>query len=675
MNLKKIKRRLLRISLYLISLLVVILILGIIADFIWPFDQQKLKIFAPSPIVYDTKGRNMLSLVSPEQQWCMPIELEDISPHLIDATIAIEDNRFYRHLGVDTFAVIRATKQNIANHQVISGASTLTMQICRMIDNRPRTLKNKMIEAFRACQLERIRSKEEILEIYLNYAPYGGNLRGVEAASLFYFSKHANELSIAQSAFLAGLPQSPTRFNPFSHMDDALKRQQAVLNRMLETGKISQLQYSKSIGEEITITPINREINASHVAWLALNRKNEGGRLTIDLDIQKQIETACDSHLKRLPVGSEIAVVVIDIENSSIVAMLGSGDSSDPIDGQVNGAISKRSPGSTLKTIIYASAFEAKRLSPDSIVYDYPISLSGWKPQNFDRIYEGQVSACDALRKSLNIPALWIANCLGPTYCYNQLESVGINLPNDVEMQSGLSFIVGGCETSLLELTNAYAVFGREGIYKQCRLFMDDVSTSKQVFSPEVCANINHILSNRIRVPHGMESIEADNLPWFMWKTGTSSGRRDAWAIGHNNRYAIGVWVGRFRGSGRYEYVGSQAAEPLLAQLFVQPELKSYIEPPITTPLIVQNPLPVPDRIDNQLHIISPENGETFIAYNEAVKVYPKANQTETLYWFLNGIMQTDIRQPLELSPGHYNLRCVNQQGNSSVVVFSIQRN
>jgi len=673
MNLKKIKRRLLRICLYLISLLVVILILGIIADYIWPFGEQKLKIYAPSPSVYDIRGRNMLSLVSPEQQWCMPVKLENIAPPLIDATIAIEDNRFYRHSGIDVYAVIRATKQNISNHQIISGASTLTMQICRMMDHRPRTLKNKLIEAFRACQLERIRSKKEILELYLNYAPYGGNLRGVEAASLFYFSKHADELSIAQSAFLAGLPQSPTRFNPFSHMDNAIQRQQAVLNRMMETGKISQLQYAKSIEEEITIKPINQEINASHVAWLALSRKNEGGQLTIDLDIQRQIETACNSHLKSLPSGSEIAVVVIDIENSSIVAMVGSGDRSDPIDGQVNGAIAKRSPGSTLKTIIYASAFEAKRLSPDSIVYDYPISLSGWKPQNFDRVYEGQVLACDALRKSLNIPALWIANCLGPTHCYNQLESVGINLPHNAEMQSGLSFIVGGCETSLLDLTNAYAVFGRKGIYKNYRLFKDDISISKQVFSPDVCANINNILSNKVRVPQGLESVESDHLPWFMWKTGTSSGRRDAWAIGHNNRFAIGVWVGRFRGSGRYEYVGSQVAEPLLAQLFVLPELKSYIEPESTTPLMVKNPLPVPDRIDNQLHIISPENGETFIAYNEKVQIYPKANQTEKLYWFLNGVMQNSIQQPLELSPGHYNLRCVNQQGYSSGVNFSVQ--
>jgi membrane carboxypeptidase/penicillin-binding protein PbpC len=164
-------------------------------------------------------------------------------------------------------------------------------------------------------------------------------------------------------------------------------------------------------------------------------------------------------------------------------------------------------------------------------------------------------------------------------------------------------------------------------------------------------------------------------LPWFMWKTGTSSGRRDAWAIGQNGRFAVGVWVGRFRGTGRYEYVGSRAAEPLLAQLFLLPELKNNSEPHFPDPLVVQNPLPVPDRIDKQLHILSPENGEVFIAYTGEMQIYPKANQTVPLHWFLNGILQKDTEQPLEVSPGYYKLRCVNQQGNSSVVAFSVQSN
>jgi len=242
MKKKTIKTWFIRINIAVVTLLLMGWILSTAADRLWPFPEQKLKIYAPSPMVYDAKSRNMLELVSPQQQWVMPVKLDNISPCLIDATIAVEDSRFYHHCGIDIYAVVRAIGQNISQHQIVSGASTLTMQFCRMMEKRPRTMKSKAIESFRARQLEKIRSKDEILELYLNHAPYGGNIRGVEAASLFYFSKHAEDLSIAQSAFLAGLPQSPTRYNPFSHHDRALERQQYVLDRMLAAGKINEDQ-------------------------------------------------------------------------------------------------------------------------------------------------------------------------------------------------------------------------------------------------------------------------------------------------------------------------------------------------------------------------------------------------------------------------------------------------
>lgn len=674
MKKKTIKTWFVRINIAVVTLLLMGWILNTAADRLWPFPEQKLKIYAPSPMVYDAKSRNMLGLVSPQQQWVMPVKLDKISPCLIDATIAVEDSRFYHHSGVDVYAVIRAIGQNISQYQIVSGASTLTMQLCRMMENRPRTLRSKAIESFRARQLEKIRTKNEILELYLNNAPYGGNIRGIEAASLFYFSKHAGDLSIAQSAFLAGLPQSPTRYNPFSHHDRALERQQYVLDRMLAAGKINEDQYHQASQETIAIMPADRLIHAPHAAWMALSRRPDGGTTTINLDIHRQIESIVQPYRNTLPVGSEIAAVVIDIQKSAIVALTGSADSADPEDGQVNGAMAKRSPGSTLKPFIYALAFEAGRVSPESILYDVPISLGGWKPSNFDRTYEGAVSASNALRKSLNIPALWIAGCLGSAYCYNHLESLGIRLPHNVEIKSGLSFVVGGCEASLLDITNAYAVFGRDGFYRECRLFENETSSPKQIFSPEVCDNINHILSSKIRVPHGLEYIDSEMIPWFMWKTGTSSGRRDAWAVGQNGRYAIGVWVGRFRGTGRYEYVGSVAAEPLLAQIFLLPELRNPIEPGPPAPILVLDPMPVPDRIDEKLHILFPENGDVFIAYNGKMQIYPKANQNDPLHWFLNGDL-LNTEWPVEVSAGQYQLRCVNQQGNSSESTFYVQIN
>ncbi len=673
MKKKTIKTWFIRINIAVVTLLLMGWILSTAADRLWPFPEQKLKIYAPSPMVYDAKSRNMLGLVSPQQQWVMPVKLDNISPCLIDATIAVEDSRFYHHCGVDVYAVVRAIGQNISQHQIVSGASTLTMQLCRMMEKRPRTLKSKAIESFRARQLEKIRSKDDILELYLNNAPYGGNIRGVEAASLFYFSKHARDLSIAQSAFLAGLPQSPTRYNPFSHHDRALQRQQYVLDRMLAAGKINEDQYHQASQETMSIMPADRLIHAPHAAWMALSRRPDGGQTTINLDIQSQIESIIQPYRDTLPSGSEIAAVVIDIQKSAIVALTGSADSTDPVDGQVNGAMAKRSPGSTLKPFVYALAFEAGRLSPESVLYDVPISLGGWTPSNFDRTYEGAVSAGNALRKSLNIPALWIASCMGSAYCYNHLESLGIRLPHNVEIKSGLSFVVGGCEASLLDITNAYAVFGRKGVYRKCRLFESETSSPKRIFSHEVCDNINHILSSKIRVPHGLEYIDSEMIPWFMWKTGTSSGRRDAWAVGHNGRFAVGVWVGRFRGTGRYEYVGSVAAEPLLAQIFLLPELRNPIEPGPPAPILVLDPMPVPDRIDEKLHILFPENGDVFIAYHGKMQIYPKANQTAPLHWFLNGVLLENTEWPVEVPAGQYQLRCVNQQGNSSESTFYVQ--
>jgi penicillin-binding protein 1C len=509
------KKKVFRLALAVAAVFLIAFLLETAAGLIWPFPQQRLEIFAPSPRVLDSEGRNMLSLVSDRQQWCFPVSYQQISPHMIKATIAVEDGRFYQHSGVDLLAASRAMGQMLAYREVVSGASTITMQVCRMMDDRPRTLAHKMIEIFRARQLERLRTKDEILAIYLNYAPYGGNIRGIEAASQFYFSKNASELSIAQSAFLAGLPKSPTFYNPVRHFAKAQQRQKFVLDRMLESQSISFEQYQTAQAEAIEITGRNPELNPSHAAWWALSKNKNGGKTTIDADIQGQVEKICGQGLKEFPPDSEIAVVVIDIASSSIVAMVGSGDYSDPVDGQVNGAVARRSPGSALKPFIYAQAFEQKRLSPEELVYDVPISIAGWKPSNFDKKFYGELPAAQALRKSLNIPAIWIAKNIGIDNCFNLLDKLGFEMSPGTQKRSGLSFVVGGCEVSLLELTNAYAVFGRGGEYSSPCLYNEQIM-SRRIYSENVCDNINQALSCRSRLPLGIDNIEPDKIPWFI---------------------------------------------------------------------------------------------------------------------------------------------------------------
>ncbi len=640
---------------------------------LFPFPEERLERWIASPTVLDVNDRELMGIVGPDEHWCRPVPLEEMSPWLVQATIAIEDERFYSHPGVDPLAVMRAAVQDIAAKRIVSGASTLNMQLCRMMDNRPRSLKAKIIESFRALQLNRLKSKDEILELYLNAAPYGGNLRGVEAASLKYFGRHAKDLSLGQAALIAGLPQSPSRYRPDRHLEIALKRRHIVLHRMVEEGMITEHQLKQTQSGPIDIQSRPRKQTATHAAWFALKRRPMGGRTTINLDIQRQVEHLSREHLQQLPPDTELAVVVINIEDSGIVCMVGSGSPTDPVDGQINGALVKRSPGSALKPFVYAAAFEAGQLNGESIVYDIPISRGGWTPSNFDRTFSGRLTAAEALQWSLNVPAILVAEAVGLARCCGVIEAVGIHLPPDTQRRGGLALAVGGIEVRLLELTNAYATLGRDGIRGQLRIFESEPAAYIQVLSPNVCRAISDILSSRQRRPAGMETALPIDVPWFMWKTGTSSGRRDAWAVGHNRRYAIGVWVGRFRGTGRVAYVGAEAAEPLLAKLFNLPILRAYADPPLAMPIRVRRPLPVPRELGGNLKITAPSNGDVFICQDGSAVVHTSVNRKEGISWFLNGkLVQDNIVSRLVLIPGKYILRCVDQTGLSSSVTFTV---
>jgi penicillin-binding protein 1C len=644
-----------------------------VAWHMFPFPHHQLTRWRSSAVVSDINNRPMVQIVSSQEQWCIPVKLEKISPWLIQATIAVEDERFYSHPGVDPIAAARAAAQNLSQRRIVSGASTLTMQVCRMMQDRSRNFKSKMIESFRAIQLDYHLSKDQILEHYLNQAPYGGNIRGVEAAAQIYFNKPAEQLSLAEAALLAGIPKSPSRFDPRRREQKALQRKNFVLERMQSTGVISSEQMREAQNIPIAICSHSSfPPRARHAAWLALRHRPQGGKTCIDLDIQNELERLAQNHLDCLPPDSELAVVVIDIAQSAIVALIGSGDINDPVDGQVNGVVARRSPGSALKPFIYAAAFDASRLAPESILYDKPINLSGWSPSNFDRKFSGPVSAAQALRQSLNIPALQVAKGIGLARCCGVIESLGINLPAYTQSHIGLALPVGGVEVSLLELTNAYAAFGREGKFTPAHLFPDESTDPAKVFNPNVCAAVNDILSSRQRRPAGMENSSPEEIPWFMWKTGTSSARRDAWAVGHNMHFAIGVWVGRFRGTGRLEYVGAIAAEPLLAELFDLPQLRNIASPKPAAPLIVKKPLPLQPVHREKLRIINPQNGHIYIALNERTPIHPSANSNRKLLWFLNGKMIADAKNIL-ISPGSYTLLCLSAQGKSDQITFTVR--
>jgi penicillin-binding protein 1C len=547
------------------------------------------------------------------------------------------------------------------------------MQICRMMDDRPRSFRAKLIESFRALQLERLRSKDAILETYLNLAPYGRNLRGVEAAALAWFGRPASDLSLPEAALLAGLPQSPARYRPDRHPQRAKARRNTVLRRMLETGVITRGQWRQAVREPLVLRPVQRCVRAPQAAWLALQRRPLGGRTTIDADLQADAERLVDEHVGRLPEGTDVAVLVMDIPTGDILALVGSADPADPVDGQVNGTVALRSPGSTLKPFVYAAAFQSRRLAPDSTVYDIRIDRAGWSPENFDGGFRGPLSVAEALQRSLNVPAILTAEAVGLPRCAGLIESAGVTLPDGVLAHGGLAVVTGAVEVTLLDLVTGYATLGRGGIRQSPRLFPDEPITRVRAVEPDVCAALDDILSSRRRRPRGMGPWSAEAIPWFTWKTGTSSRRRDAWAVGHNRKVAAGVWVGRFSGAGCEAYVGALAAEPLLAALFALPGIRSDIIPAPPAPWPVREPLPRPVELEGPLRILGPRDGARFVALAGGTIIRPRANREDGLTWFLNGrMLARDGCGRLTLPPGRFELRCVARDGPVAVSRFDV---
>lgn len=645
--------------------------------YVWytsPFPLAQFDLQPVSPLVTDRSGHTLLYLVGDNDQWRQPVSLDKISPWLVQATLAAEDARFRKHDGVDYSALLRATCQNVAHGKVVSGASTLTMQVCRQLDRRPRTLSAKLWQILRAWQLERLRTKDQILEAYLNLAPYGGNVLGAEAAAQWFYGKHAADLSLGEAALLAGLPQSPNRFRPDRHPDEAGLRRQFVLRRMKEQGMITASQADTAASEPLPTGTSRRMSAAPHAAWLALQKRPLGGRTTIDLPKQRAVESAITQQVAHWPAMTDVAVCVIDIANGDIVAWVGSADPADPRDGQVNGGLAKRSPGSALKPFLYAAAFQSRRLHPESRIYDGPLERAGWSPENFDKTFSGELSAAEALRRSLNVPAILVTEQVGLSRCLGTLGACGVVLPSNSAQRGGLALAVGGIEVNLLDLTNGYATLGRGGVTHRPRLFLDDTSPAERALDADVCAAVTDILSIRHRRPRGWEQLTESQLPWCMWKTGTSSRHRDAWALGHNGRYAIGVWVGRFSGAGHVDYVGQEAAEPLLATLFAAPEFRvdSHPSPPSTW--MVSRPYRLTQPGSALLRITTPTRGDVFLSTSGSVNIKLATNRESAARWFLNGRFLADTRPDhLQLQPGWYELRCVDRDGHASAVEFAVE--
>ncbi len=539
-----------------------------------PIDANEYFITDRSPSIQDADGRTLYSFLNEADHWCFPVILEAVSPHLIQATIAVEDQRFYEHDGVDRRAVTRAVWQNATAASIRSGASTITMQLVKLTDDLPRSVPGKAMQAARALRLERNTSKEKIFETYLNRASYGFNLLGCEAASHRYFGKSAAELTLSEAALLAALPKSPSALNPLNHQNRARARRDYVLSRMHAEGLITEDELESAAGEPVKARWHAFENRAPH---LAMHLREEASiqssiQTTVRAELQTEIETLVSDHVDEL--GSTItngAAIVIDAETANVLARVGSAAFFDtPGGGQVDALRALRSPGSALKPFTYALAIERNALYPSEKLLDNTLDYGLYRPQNYDGKTRGLISASYALRRSLNVPAVMVQERIGTIALADFLHNAGIRTLRKRPAHYGIGLTLGNCEVRLEELAAAYCAIANLGEYRPLRtIATDTLGPRSTVMNPGTAAAIFAMLEQPLPGGYQKDTILAEQSPpRVALKTGTSTGQRDAWSMVFNRHYVVGVWIGNNDGSRSEGLVGAQAALPLAAKIF-----------------------------------------------------------------------------------------------------------
>ena len=514
-------------------------------------------------VVVDGSGEVLRVSLGPGDVDCRPFYEASADDWIVKALVASEDSSFWTHCGVRPFSILRAAWQNLTSRRRISGASTITMQAVRLINPHPKTIAWKWREAVKAVKMERAKDKLWIVSQYLNRAPYGSNLVGIEAAAQGWFGKGAKELGLGEAALLAGIVQAPSRFRPDRAMDRALKRRDYVLGRMLDLGMIDDAQ--KEAAKEIvpTVRRSPRPFRAPHFCDWALRRAGlhasgqDGSgvlRTALDSDIQTVCENAVRAAAERG--GWSVAAVVLRACDSEPVAMAIGRDYFDPNGGQVNTALSPRPAGSTLKPLLAALAMDLGLVTPEERLNDAPKAYKGYRPANFDAKHRGRVTLRDALVLSLNLPFVQLLDRVGIDRFGASLRSLGFAHMSAQDSSFGLGMAIGNVEVSLLELARAYAVVARTA---------SSVNGAKNdVLSPGACYLVSDILSGAERSGAALGHIADVSASRFAWKTGTSSAYRDAWTVAWNPEYVVAVWCGHMSGGfGDRTLVGAKAAAPV----------------------------------------------------------------------------------------------------------------
>jgi penicillin-binding protein 1C len=528
---------------------------------------------AGSPVLLDRNGEALHHLVLPDFTRSSPVSLEEIPADLVACTLAAEDRRFRSHGGIDLLATLRAAKDAMIHRRKVSGASTVTQQLIKLASPpAPRNLRTKIREAMLARHLEMKWSKDEILIAYLNRLPYGNHRSGPAEAARFYFQKPLADLSLAESALLAGLPQAPSRLNPVKHPQRALARRAVVLERLSNQGNCDPARIAAAKVEPLRLRPLPENPVAP---WLpdTLGTWGHGDdpRCMIDRALQADVEAIVKEELAKLA-GSNLkhaAVVVLDNRSREILALVSSGNWRDPNGGQINGALTPRSPGSALKPFTWLLAFEKGGLHPASIVADIPTRFRTEEgldaPENYDRSFRGPVSVREALACSLNVPAMRALNEIGgPRPLHALLLELGLESIGTDFRAYGLGLTLGNAPVRLLDLTNAYATLASGGRHRAPLLFPAEACEAKAVLEPQAAYLIADILSDPEARAKSFGRGGPLELPFrCAAKTGTSSDFRDNWCLGYTADFTVGVWAGNFDNSPMKNLSGVAGAGPV----------------------------------------------------------------------------------------------------------------
>ena len=528
-----------------------------------------------STVVTDRNEELLGARIASDGQWRFPPR--NTTPEKIkECLITFEDKHFYHHWGVNPFAIGRAFYQNVKNKRIVSGGSTLTMQTIRLARNESRTFREKLIEMIWATRLEFRASKEEILSMYISHAPFGGNVVGLDAAAWRYFGHSADDLSWAESAMLAVLPNAPAMIHLSKGRKTLLDKRNRLLKQLLEKKTIDSSTYELAISEPLPDEPHPLPQIAPYlVSRFYQERNGEYSRSTINKGIQTQVEDLAErwsNEFGRSDIRN-LAILVIDIPSNQVVAYCGNVHFDRKQGGnQVDVIQAPRSTGSILKPFLYYAMLQEGSLLPDMLLPDVPVNINGFTPQNFSMQFEGAVPASEALARSLNIPAVTMLQRYGVPKFHSFLQQIGLKTINRSSSHYGLSLILGGAEATLWDVTNAYAMMGRSLLQlpqTSCSLLLPTsrITESTGPFQPGAVWQTFDALKE-VNRPEEIDWKSIPSMQTIAWKTGTSYGFRDAWAVGVTPRYAVGVWVGNATGEGKPGLVGAQTAGPVLFDIF-----------------------------------------------------------------------------------------------------------